>query len=94
MIDATLLRFITVGAGNTALGLAVIFTARQFVSDVIANLLSYLVVVPVSFTAHRKLSFRDGGSFLASFLRYVPTIITGYAANYIALRTGLAVLKK
>lgn len=60
MIDRTLIRFLIVGIGNTILGLGVIFGARQIFSDIVANLIGYLVVVPISFLSHRDLSFKDG----------------------------------
>ena len=68
--DHTLARFLMVGVGNTILGLAVIFGARQFCSDVAANLIGYLIVVPVSFLSHRDISFRDTGNRMAAFARY------------------------
>lgn len=89
-IDPTLGRFVIVGAGNTILGLAVIFCARQFVSDISANLIGYLIVVPVSFLMHRDFSFRDSGSRLMAFARYIPTILAGYSINYVALNGLLA----
>ena len=85
MIDRTLVRFLLVGIGNTILGLGVIFGARQFFTDIVANLIGYLVVVPISFLTHRDLSFKDHGSRRAAFLRYIPTIAAGYAANYAML---------
>ena len=91
VIDRILTRFVVVGAGNTILGLAVIFGARQFFSDVVANLIGYLVVVPVSFMTHRDFSFRDTGSRLKAFGRYLPTILIGYVANYVVLTLMLAV---
>lgn len=85
MIDRTLVRFLFVGVGNTALGLAVIFGALQFFTNIVANLIGYLVVVPVSFFSHRDLSFRDKGGRWSAFGRYLPTIVAGYAANYAVL---------
>lgn len=54
-----------------------------------ANLIGYLVVVPISFLTHRDLSFKDRGSRRTAFLRYIPTIATGYAANYAMLTSSL-----
>ena len=88
--DRTLARFLMVGVGNTILGLAVIFGARQFCSDVAANLIGYLIVVPVSFLSHRDISFRDTGNRMAAFARYMPTILAGYAFNYAALTVLLS----
>ena len=91
MIDRTFFRFLLVGIGNTILGLGVIFGARQFFTDIVANLIGYLVVVPISFLTHRDLSFKDRGSRRTAFLRYIPTIAAGYAANYAMLTSCLKV---
>lgn len=82
-------RFVLVGMLNTVLGLGVIFAASTFVNDFVANLIGYLVVVPVSFLFHRDFSFRDKGSRWAAFLRYLPTTGAGYAANLATLTVGL-----
>lgn len=91
MIDRTFFRFLFVGIGNTILGLGVIFGARQFFTDVVANLIGYLVVVPISFLTHRDLTFKDRGSRRTAFLRYIPAIAAGYAANYAMLTSSLKV---
>jgi len=85
VIDRTLLRFVIVGIGNTALGLFVIFVSRQFFSDLIANLVGYLVVVPVSFFTHRELSFRDSGNWMLTFVFYLATIVVAYFVNFAVL---------
>lgn len=89
MLDGVLVRYVAVGIGNTALGLGVIFMARQVVNDYLANLLCYVLVVPISFLAHRNLSFRDQGGRWAAFARYLPTVLAGYACNLAALKTAL-----
>lgn len=90
MIDRVLGRFILTGIANTLLGLGVIYTARQWVDDYTANLIGYLIVVPVSFLTHRRWSFRDGGGLLPAFARYLPTVLIGYSANLAVLGVGLA----
>jgi len=90
MIDRAFRRFLLVGMGNTAMGVGVIFVARQFVPDLIANAIGYLLVVPVSFLTHRDISFRDGGSRLGAFLRYVPVVAIGYGINVIALTNSMS----
>lgn len=82
-------RFVSVGIGNTALGLAVIFAARQTFPDFMANLIGYLVVVPISFLTHRDLSFRDHGSRWSAFVRYLLTITIAYFANAFVLTRSL-----
>lgn len=90
MPERTFFRFLLVGIGNTVLGLGVIFLARQVASDVVANLVGYLVVVPVSFATHRDLSFTDRGSRRQAFARYLPAALLGYGGNLAVLRAGLA----
>jgi putative flippase GtrA len=90
MIDATLVRFVLVGAGNTVLGLSAIYTARLAASEFVANLLGYLIVVPISFITHRGWTFRDGGAIRPAFRRYLPAVIVGYAINAGVLTTALA----
>ena len=82
-------RFVLVGLLNTVLGLGVIFAASTVVNPFLANLMGYLIVVPVSFLTHRDLSFRDRGKRLPAFLRYLPTIGVGYATNLAVLTVGL-----
>ena len=89
MFDPLHWRFIGVGLINTLFGLAVIFAARPFVGEFSANAIGYLVVVPLSFLAHRTVSFRDKGNRWSAFARYLPTIAAGYLANLITLGIGL-----
>lgn len=89
MFDRLQFRFIGVGVINTLLGLGVIFAARPFVGEFSANVIGYLVVVPLSFIAHRAVSFRDKGNRWSAFARYLPTIAAGYLANLITLGIGL-----
>lgn len=89
MLDTLFCRFLVVGCVNTLLGLGAIFTARQFVGEVSANLAGYLLVVPLSYYTHREFSFRDTGNRVSTFSRYVPTVCAGYAANVAVLRITL-----
>ena len=89
MFDPLHWRFIGVGLINTLFGLAVIFAARPFVGEFSANAIGYLVVVPLSFLAHRTVSFRDKGNRWSAFARYLPTIAAGYLANLLTLGIGL-----
>ncbi len=91
MIDRTLCRFVVVGLANTVIGLAVIFAFRSIVNDFLANLLGYMLVVPLSFLTHRRLSFRDVGSLWQAFVRYLPTVTIGYTVNLTVLTYGLSV---
>lgn len=88
--DDKLTRFGIVGSANTALGLLVIFAARQYTDDITANLIGYVVMVPLTFYCHRRVTFRDRGHPLRSFLRYIGSILIGYISNRIVLGSALA----
>ncbi len=87
--DGRLLRFIVVGGGNTVLGLGVIFIAKQVTDDVNANFVGYLLMVPLTFLSHRYLTFRDTGSQLPAFGRYLVSIMVGYIGNRLVLSWAL-----
>ncbi|MEN9486305.1 MAG: hypothetical protein RJB37_4185 [Pseudomonadota bacterium] len=89
MLDRTLLRFLLMGAANTALGLSVIFGLQLFFSPVVANWMAFVLLVPVTFMAHRNWSFRDGGGLVRSFVRYLPVVALGYAVNRVVLEHSL-----
>jgi len=89
MFERTFLRFLLVGLGNTALGLAVIFGFRLVVGEVLANLLAYLLLVPIAFLTQRRYAFRDGGGRLGGFLRFLPVVATAYALNMLTLMVFL-----
>lgn len=90
LIDASLVRFLLIGMGNTVLGLAVIFLLHLFLSEIQANFVAYLLVVPITFSTHRTWSFRDHGSRWQAFLRYLPVVLLGYGANLLLLKACLA----
>lgn len=79
-------RFVIVGMGNTGLGLAVIFAAMQFFAPVTANLIGYLVVVPLSFLGHREMSFRHRGQRMHAFLKFIAVVFVGFLTNLVVLQ--------
>jgi putative flippase GtrA len=81
----TFVRFVIVGLGNTCLGLFVAITAGHYFSPITANLIAYVVVVPISYLSHRSLSFLDRGDIIRSFARYLLVIAFGYLGNLAAL---------
>ena len=84
-VSETFRRFVFVGIGNTILGMGVIFAAMQTFPLVAANLIGYLVVVPLSFVAHRQLSFRHRGLRFPAFIKYVFVVFVGYLTNLFVL---------
>jgi len=82
-------RYLLVGIGNTTLAFAVVLVGRLYLSETTANLLAYLIVVPVSFFTHRTISFRDRKSMWISFFRYLPVILFCYLGNLVILHALL-----
>ena len=80
-----LLRFVGVGFANTMLAFLIIGLLRTPVGDALANAAAYLVVVPLSFASHRRLSFRHDGALAPAALRYAGVVAAGYALNYLLL---------
>ena len=91
MFDRVFGRFVLVGIGNTLAGLGGIFTAKLAFNDFAANLIGSLIVLPLSFVAHRDVSFQHTGSRLAAFGRYLPTVLMGYLSNLCVLTVGLSI---
>lgn len=83
-------RFIVVGIGNTIIGLGVIFSAKQMTDDVTANLIGYLIMVPLTFYFHRNITFKDTGRRLPAFGRYIVSISIGYLCNRLMLTWALS----
>jgi putative flippase GtrA len=84
----TLSRFLLVGIGNTVLGLGVIFAAMNFTSPFLANLVGYLIVAPISFLGHRRLSFQHTGAKLPALAKYLFVFAVGYASNLATLNAS------
>lgn len=91
VLDPQIVRFICVGVLNTAIGILVIFIAGLFLNPYTANFIGYLFVVPVSFFAHRQISFKDKGNWVSAFARYLPTVGFGYLGNLVTLHMMLSV---
>jgi len=78
-----LLRFLTVGLANTAIGLACIWSAMRFLGlgEGAANLCGYAIGVAVSFTLNRSWTFADTGAVSRSFPRWLLVTAIAYLVN-------------
>jgi putative flippase GtrA len=76
------LRFLSVGALNTLLGLAIIYLLMHFgVEYRAANLIGYLVGFLVGFVLNRNWTFMHRGHWLASFARWAIVAGIAYGGN-------------
>jgi putative flippase GtrA len=83
------LRFAAVGLVNTAVGLALIYTARAFgLGEVSANATGYAVGVLISFGLNRHWTFRHRGPLLPSTLKFSAVLLMAWFAN-LAVLLGL-----
>jgi putative flippase GtrA len=79
-------RFVLVGALNALIGLVVIYAFLWGgLTTFWANLVSYLILIPLSYFAHAHVSFGYRGPQIAASLRYVSAIILAYLANVTVL---------
>jgi putative flippase GtrA len=82
-----LLRFLTVGLANTAVGLGCIWGAMRFLGldDGAANALGYCIGVAVSFTLNRAWTFSDVGAVSKSLPRWLIVTVVAYLANLVVV---------
>jgi len=88
-----LLRFLTVGVLNTALGLGFIYTAMALGAGLIAaNAIGYALGILVSFVANRRWTFAHRGDWRPALARWLVVTAIAYSAQLavvIALGRGL-----
>lgn len=87
-------RFLTVGAGNTVIGLATIYLGKiAGLGDVLANVVGYAVGILVSFMLNKRWTFRHDGPALRAFGRFVTVVLIAYLLNLatvvLALNAGV-----
>jgi putative flippase GtrA len=82
-IDQHLVRYLAVGLGNTAVGLAAIFFCKWALGwgDVLANLAGYALGIVLSYVANTRWTFRYGGPWGRGFLGFVAVLGVAYLAN-------------
>lgn len=80
-------RFLTVGAFNTVLGYAVIFSAMYGLgfSPELSNAIGYAVGFAFSFVLSKVFTFRSVGKPSAELVRFLIVFLVAYSANLITL---------
>ena len=82
----TLWRFAVVGAVNTFVGLAFIYSARAMgLGEVSANATGYAIGLVLSFGLNRFWTFRLRGPLLPHVLRFSVVMLLSWLANLVAL---------
>ncbi len=77
-----MLRFLTVGVLNTAVGLGLIWLLMAAgISTTVANAIGFLIGMTASFTLNRKWTFAHRGDWRASLPRWLAVAAIAYAAN-------------
>jgi len=89
-----LVRFLIVGALNSAIGLAIIwFAMAAGVTNAAANAIGYAVGVIVSFALNRRFTFAHRGDWRPALLRWLAVFAVAWPANLIvmllAVRAGV-----
>jgi len=89
-----LLRFLTVGVANTAIGLSSIFAAMRFLdmSEAAANALGYAIGVTFSFVVNRAWTFGDGAPATQSFPRWLVVAGCAYLSNLVVVLAAYRLL--
>lgn len=79
------IRFVSVGALNTLVGLMVIFGTKAFLydNDVVANAAGYGTGLTVSFLLNKTWTFRDKSPMMTAGLRFLKVFAIAYALNLV-----------
>jgi putative flippase GtrA len=86
-MTSQLLRYLIVGAVNTGIGLACIFSATYFLGlgDVQANVTGYAVGILFSYGLHRFWTFEYRGAVGRSLSRFVLVFAFAYGCNLLTM---------
>jgi putative flippase GtrA len=83
LLERSAWRYLVVGAGNTVVGLLVIYLGMYAMKlgDVAANALGYAVGIILGFALNRRWTFGHRGSMLPALGRFLLVLAIAYAAN-------------
>ena len=86
-LSVQLLRFLTTGVANTAVGLGTIFLLKWAldVGDVPANFAGYSLGLCLSFMLNRNWTFAHRGALAPAMLRFLSVFAVAYLSNVAAL---------
>lgn len=93
-VDRSLVRFLSVGVLNTAVGLGTIYACMGLLGlgDATSNAIGYTVGLVVSYTLNRRWTFRHQGNALGSLVRFLMVFAVAYAANLFIVLTAIRML--
>lgn len=82
-IRRELLRYLTVGAVNTLIGLAAIYLAIVLfrANDAVANLAGYSLGLACSYVLNRRWTFASDGAVAPQLVKFVLVMLVAYLAN-------------
>ena len=82
-----LVRFLLVGAANTAVGISCIFTSMWLfgIDYRLANALGYMIGFGLSFLLNRTWTFRYRGRWSGSFARWLVVGALAYGLNFLTV---------
>lgn len=84
-----LVKFLTVGVANTAIGLGVIFAAMALGAHyLVANAIGYSCGVLFSFVVNRSWTFAHDGDWRHSLVRWMAVSGLAYAAQFVVVACG------
>jgi putative flippase GtrA len=82
MIQNSVIKFLLVGVSNTVVGLGVIWAAKWLgASDVVANIVGYVVAVTLSFLLNKRWTFAFQGERRPALVRFLAVFGVAYAVN-------------
>ena len=85
------IRFLIVGAINTASGLVTIYLCKWLLEsgDLFANMYGYAVGLTLSFLLNRGWTFRHSGHMMAAIPRFLAIFALAYVSNLFAVLIAL-----
>jgi len=88
------IRFLIVGAINTASGLITIYLCKWLLEsgDLFANMYGYAVGLTLSFLLNRGWTFRHSGNMMTAIPRFLAIFALAYVSNLFAVLIALGAL--
>jgi putative flippase GtrA len=87
-------KFLTVGALNTLVGLAVIYIAKWFFQfgDIAANATGYAVGLILSFVLNSRWTFGYEGQWIPALARFLSITLLAYGMNLLVVLLAIRVI--
>ena len=89
MLLTSPVRFVLVGAANTAFTLAVILALQTFTGPYVANAIGYVAGLALSFVLNARWTFSQSRLRGSQAVRFLVVFLFAYGANFATLRALL-----